>query len=181
MRGFFGKAIPGMIASAGPQLLIVAGAIIASASPSAVSWLYFANRLIELPLGIVGVAMGTVLVPELTRALRSDDRTSMAHVQSRGLELAVGLALPATLSVSNALQLLKGGSSKWIKDTFPELRGFGWQDGYGAFTVCKSHLPDVIGYIQNQREHHRVKTFKEEFLAFLTRHEIDFDQRFLWG
>ena len=70
---FLGKAIPGMIASAGPQLLIVAGAIIASSSPSAVSWLYFANRLIELPLGIVGVAMGTVLVPELTRALRGDD------------------------------------------------------------------------------------------------------------
>ena len=68
MRGFLGKAIPGMIASAGPQLLIVAGAIVASSSPSAVSWLYFANRLIELPLGIVGVAMGTVLVPELTRA-----------------------------------------------------------------------------------------------------------------
>ena len=74
MRGFLGKAIPGMIASAGPQWLVVAGAIIASSSPSAVSWLYFANRLIELPLGIVGVAMGTVLVPELTRALRGNDR-----------------------------------------------------------------------------------------------------------
>ena len=68
MRGFLGKAIPGMIASSAPQLLVVAGAIIASSSPSAVSWLYFANRLIELPLGIVGVAMGTVLIPELTRA-----------------------------------------------------------------------------------------------------------------
>jgi putative peptidoglycan lipid II flippase len=99
MRGFLGKAIPGMIAGAGPQLLVVAGAIIASSSPSAVSWLYFANRLIELPLGIVGVAMGTVLVPELTRALRTDDQTSMAHAQSRGLELAVGLALPATLGL----------------------------------------------------------------------------------
>ncbi len=76
MRGFLGKAIPGMIASAGPQWLVVAGAIIASSSPSAVSWLYFANRLIELPLGIVGVAMGTVLVPELTRALRGDDRAA---------------------------------------------------------------------------------------------------------
>jgi len=99
MLQFFGKAIPGMIASAGPQLLIVAGAIIASASPSAVSWLYFANRLIELPLGIVGVAMGTVLVPELTRALRGNDHASMAHAESRGLELAVGLALPATLGL----------------------------------------------------------------------------------
>ena len=99
MRGFLGKAIPGMIASASPQLLVVAGAVIASASPSAVSWLYFANRLIELPLGIVGVAMGTVLVPELTRALRGGDRTAVEEAESRGLELAVGLALPATLGL----------------------------------------------------------------------------------
>jgi len=99
MRGFFRKAIPGMIASAGPQWLVVAGAIIASSAPSAVSWLYFANRLIELPLGIVGVAMSTVLVPELTRALRGDDRAAMMHAESRGLELAVGLALPATLGL----------------------------------------------------------------------------------
>ena len=56
MRGFFGRAIPGMIASAGPQLLAIAGAVIASSSPSAVSWLYYANRLIELPLGLAGVA-----------------------------------------------------------------------------------------------------------------------------
>jgi len=99
MRGFLGKAIPGMIASSGPQLLAVGGAIIASSSPSAVSWLYFANRLIELPLGIVGVAMGTVLVPELTRALRRDDRVAIAEAESRGLELALGLALPATLGL----------------------------------------------------------------------------------
>jgi putative peptidoglycan lipid II flippase len=99
MRGFLGKAAPGMIASAGPQLLVLGGAIIASSSPSAVSWLYFANRLIELPLGIVGVAMGTVLVPELTRALRCHDRGALAYAESRGLELAAGLALPATLGL----------------------------------------------------------------------------------
>jgi putative peptidoglycan lipid II flippase len=99
MRGFLGKAAPGMIASAGPQLLVLGGAIIASSSPSAVSWLYFANRLVELPLGIVGVAMGTVLVPEMTRALRGGDRDALARAESRGLELAVGLALPATLGL----------------------------------------------------------------------------------
>jgi putative peptidoglycan lipid II flippase len=99
MRDFFGKAIPGMIAGSGPQLLLVGGAIVASASPSAVSWLYFANRLIELPLGIVGVATGAVLVPELTRSLRAADNETLAHAESRGLELAVGLALPATLGL----------------------------------------------------------------------------------
>ena len=99
MRGFLARALPGMVASSAPQLLIVAGAIIASSSPSAVSWLYFANRLIELPLGIVGVAMGTVMIPELTRALQSGDKTVIAHAESRALELAVGLALPATLGL----------------------------------------------------------------------------------
>jgi putative peptidoglycan lipid II flippase len=99
MRGFLARALPGMIASAAPQLLIVAGAVIASASPSAVSWLYFANRLIELPLGMVGVAMGTVLIPELTRALRGGDRSAIAHAESRALELTAGLALPATLGL----------------------------------------------------------------------------------
>ena len=99
IRGFLAKAAPGMMASSAPQLLMVAGAIIASSSPSAVSWLYFANRLVELPLGIVGVAMGTVLIPELSRALRAEDRAAVAHAESRGLELAVGLALPATLGL----------------------------------------------------------------------------------
>lgn len=99
MRAFLGRALPGMVASAGPQLLAVGGAIIASQQTSAVSWLYFANRLVELPLGIVGAAMGTVLVPELTRALHADDKTALAHAQSRGLELAVGLALPAMLGL----------------------------------------------------------------------------------
>jgi putative peptidoglycan lipid II flippase len=99
MRGFFRKALPGMVANSGPQLLIVTGAIIASTTPAAVSWLYFANRLIELPLGIVGTAMGTVLVPALTRAVRSDDHAAIAQAESRGLELAIGLALPATLGL----------------------------------------------------------------------------------
>jgi putative peptidoglycan lipid II flippase len=99
MRGFLARAIPGMVASSAPQLLIVAGAIIASGSPSAVSWLYFANRLIELPLGIVGVAMGTVLIPELTRALHGGDKSAIENAESRALELAVGLALPAMLGL----------------------------------------------------------------------------------
>ncbi len=99
MREFFAKAVPGMIASSGPQLLMVASAVIASSSPSAVSWLYFANRLIELPLGLVGVAMGTVLIPELSRAVHRDDADAISQAESRGLELAAGLALPATLGL----------------------------------------------------------------------------------
>jgi len=100
MRGFFARAIPGMVANAAPQLLIVGGAMIASSSPSAVSWLYFANRLVELPLGIVGVATGTVLVSELARAHRGGDAAAVAQAQSHALELGTGLALPATLGLA---------------------------------------------------------------------------------
>ncbi|MBR1216658.1 murein biosynthesis integral membrane protein MurJ [Bradyrhizobium sp. U87765 SZCCT0131] len=99
MRAFLRKAVPGMFANAGPQFLMVAGAILASSSPAAVSWLYFANRLIELPLGVVGVAMGTVLVPSLTRAVHDGDRPALVKTESRGVEFAVGLVLPATLGL----------------------------------------------------------------------------------
>jgi REP element-mobilizing transposase RayT len=86
-----------------------------------------------------------------------------------------------TLAPSKAVQLLKGGSSKWIHENFPLLSEFGWQDGYGAFTVSKSNLPDVIQYVEQQREHHRTKTFQEEYRAFLDKHEIEYDERYLWG
>jgi REP element-mobilizing transposase RayT len=94
------------------------------------------------------------------------------------IHMAVGG--PPTLSVSKAIQQIKGGSSKWIKDVFPNLRGFQWQDGYGAFAVSKSGLPALTEYIGIQREHHRIKTFKEEFVALLVRHEIEFDEQYLW-
>ena len=90
------------------------------------------------------------------------------------------LGIPARFAVSEAAQLIKGGSSKWMKSAFPGMRGFGWQDGYGAFTVSKSALSDVVCYVQQQREHHRQKTFKEEFVAFLVRHEVDYNEKYLW-
>ena len=90
------------------------------------------------------------------------------------------VSLPAVLAVSKALQLLKGGSSHWIKETFPEMRSFAWQDGYSAFSVSKSNLSDVETYIKNQREHRRVKTFQEEYRAFLDKHGIQYDERYLW-
>jgi REP element-mobilizing transposase RayT len=88
---------------------------------------------------------------------------------------------PPTYAPSEIAKFLKGDSSKWIHEEFPELHGFAWQDGYGAFTVSKSNLPSVIQYIQNQREHHRTKTFQEEYLEFLQKHGIEYDERYVWG
>ncbi len=90
------------------------------------------------------------------------------------------ISLPGTLAISKAIQLLKGNSSKWIHETFPEAQDFEWQEGYGAFSVSVSGIPDTIAYINNQAEHHRVKTFKEEFIAFLRKHGVEFDEARLW-
>lgn len=90
------------------------------------------------------------------------------------------LSLPPTARVSEALTAIKGGSSGWIKEAVPSCGGFGWQDGYAAFTVSKSQVAEVSEYIQNQREHHRVKTFQEEYRALLNRHGIQYDERYLW-
>ena len=84
------------------------------------------------------------------------------------------------MTISKAMQLIKGGSSKWIHDTFPEHRGFTWQKGYGAFSVSVSHLEKTITYIENQPEHHRTRTFEEEFIAFLKKHQVQYDERYVW-
>jgi len=91
------------------------------------------------------------------------------------------LGISASLSVSQALQLIKGGSSGWMKETFQGMGGFAWQDGYAAFTVSKSQIPEVEEYIRGQREHHRVKSFEEEYRAFLDRHEIDYKEEYVFG
>lgn len=103
-------------------------------------------------------------------------------IQIGGVDDHVHLLIgaPAILSPSKIAQLIKGGSSAWIHSTFPNLKSFKWQDGYGAFSVSKSSLPDVIQYIRDQREHHRARTFQEEYLAFLQRHEVQYDERYLW-
>ena len=91
------------------------------------------------------------------------------------------MTAPAIIAPAQIAQYLKSDSSKWIHDQFRNLRGFSWQDGYGAFTVSKSNLPEVVRYIQNQREHHRKNTFQDEYLEFLRKHGIEYDERYLWG
>jgi len=91
------------------------------------------------------------------------------------------VSIPASLVVSKALRLIKGGSSHWLKETFPNMAKFAWQDGYAAFTVSRSQLDDVQVYIRSQAEHHRTKMFVEEYRAFLERHHIEYDERYLLG
>ena len=91
------------------------------------------------------------------------------------------LSLPTSLSVAGAMQLIKGGSSTWLRETFPALRRFAWQEGYGAFAVRVSQLDEIIRYIQHQEEHHCVRTFREEYLGFLQKHGIQYEERYVFG
>jgi len=80
-------------------------------------------------------------------------------------------------SVSDFLRDLKSCSSGWIHDTFPELKRFHWQDGYGAFSVSQSQSARVKKYIRSQEDHHRERGFKPEFIGLLKRHEVEYDER----
>jgi putative transposase len=91
------------------------------------------------------------------------------------------ILLPKTISISKAMQLIKGGSSKWIHDTFPEHRLFEWQEGFGAFSVSIGSKEQVITYINNQREHHSKRDFKSEFISFLDGHGIEYDERYVFN
>jgi len=76
------------------------------------------------------------------------------------------LAIPAALAISKAIQLLKGGSSHWLKETFTNMNHFSWQDGYAAFTVSQSQVDDVRAYIRTQPEHHRTKHLRRNIARF---------------
>jgi putative transposase len=89
------------------------------------------------------------------------------------------ISLPPTLSTAKAIQLLKGNSSKWIHQTFPKMRSFEWQEGYGSFSIGISAFDATVSYIRNQTEHHRVRTFREEFSKMLRRHGFDYDESML--
>jgi REP element-mobilizing transposase RayT len=107
----------------------------------------------------------------------------MIALQVGGIEDHIHALINSRPSVapSEIAQILKGESSKWIHGEFRKLKLFSWQDGYGAFTVSKSNLESVITYIRTQREHHKQKTFQEEYVEFLRAHGIEYDLRYLWG
>jgi len=88
--------------------------------------------------------------------------------------------LARTVCVSEAVEEVKKASSKWIKTQGAGFTGFSWQSGYGAFAVSQSNVAAVREYITGQREHHRTKSFQEEYRAFLERHHVAFDERYVW-
>ena len=88
--------------------------------------------------------------------------------------------LSRNITISKLLEELKKSSSKWIKTKGDANKNFYWQNGYGAFSVSQSGVNTVKKYIANQKEHHRKKSFKEEYVEFLEKYEIEYDERYIW-
>jgi len=103
-------------------------------------------------------------------------------LQIGGIEdhLHIVIKLKPTHKLSELMQKIKGSSSKWMNKKFGSAIKFGWQDGYGAFTVSESQCSTVIKYVENQEKHHKTITFKDEFIQFLKRHKIEYDEKILW-
>jgi REP element-mobilizing transposase RayT len=91
------------------------------------------------------------------------------------------ITLPPMMSTAKGIQLIKAGSSKWIHEEFPELSDFSWQTGYGAFSVSINKLPVIKNYIHRQEEHHRKKSYEEEYLFFLKESGIEYDEKYVLG
>ncbi|MEQ8788059.1 MAG: IS200/IS605 family transposase [Pirellulaceae bacterium] len=106
-----------------------------------------------------------------------------------GAALAVGgvedhvhilASLRAKTAPADAIRDIKANASGWVHQEFPDRSQFAWQTGYGAFSVSASSVEDVRKYVLTQREHHRKMTFEEEFLGLLKKHEVEYDERFVF-
>jgi REP element-mobilizing transposase RayT len=90
------------------------------------------------------------------------------------------VSLGRKMSVADLIEELKSSSSRWIKSKGPKYREFYWQNGYGAFSIGQSGVNALKEYIELQKEHHRVRTFQEEFREFLRKYEMEYDERYVW-
>jgi REP element-mobilizing transposase RayT len=89
-------------------------------------------------------------------------------------------SLSKKIALMDLLEKVKANSSKWIKTKSDDLKKFYWQNGYGVFSVHPYEVDKVIEYIENQKEHHRKKTFQDEYRAFLKKYKVEFDEKYVW-
>lgn len=109
-----------------------------------------------------------------------ENKMKALEIGGTGDHVHMLVSFPSTIATAKAVQLLKGNSSKWINEIFPGASRFQWQEGYGAFSVSASQIETTKKYIRHQEEHHRKNSFQREYLTFLKKHGIDYDERYLW-
>ena len=115
--------------------------------------------------------MAGILQNQESPAIEINSQPDHAHVL---------FILGRTVTLSSVAGQLKQSSTVWLRQQHADLKSFHWQNGYGAFSVSQSNVHEVRAYIRDQEQHHRTKSFQEEFLTFLQRHDLAFDEQYVW-
>ena len=115
----------------------------------------------------------------ITGIIQANDH-KMLQINSMPDHIHIFIGMRPVQSISSLVQNVKAESSKWIKEKEWCNESFAWQEGYGAFSYSKSHVPDVIRYIQNQELHHKKETFLDEYRHFLKAFEIEYDEQYIF-
>ena len=129
--------------------------------------------------GLIHSSFKDELYQYITGIIKANNQKLLAiNGMSDHIHILIGMR--PTQSISELMQIIKANSSKWINEKkFLKVK-FEWQEGYGAFSYSKSHVKNVINYIQNQEERHKIKTFQEEYLEFLEAFEVEYDERYIF-
>jgi len=130
--------------------------------------------------------------PAITSDIAPDLHAYLGGIvrELRGTALAINgtadhvhllVRVPPVKAVADIARVIKTNSSRWLHERWPEKRQFAWQTGYGAFSVSESNVDAVRNYIYGQAEHHKARSFQEEFVAFLKRNNISYDEGYIWN
>jgi putative transposase len=92
----------------------------------------------------------------------------------------IACSLSRTITISKLLEEVKSSSSKWIKTKGAQYAAFAWQNGYGAFSIGQSQLPNLCRYIADQREHHRKQSFQDEYRDLLAKYGVEYEEQYVW-
>lgn len=124
---------------------------------------------------------------DLRKSLHAYVAATMKHLECVPVEIGgvedhihILCGFPRTQSVADVVKETKRVSTNWLQEQSPGLRTFHWQAGYGVFSVSQSNVAGVAEYIRNQEEHHRKLMFQDEYRAFLRKHAVEFDERYVW-
>jgi REP element-mobilizing transposase RayT len=128
-----------------------------------------------------------LVTPKVEKALHAYMAGILKGIQCAPLKIGgmpdhihVLLALARTRSLSEVVENLKKDSSKWMKTQGASFSEFYWQAGYGAFSIGQSSVTETRQYIDNQKEHHKIRTFQDEYRAFLRKYAVEYDERYVW-